>query len=150
MRTDFEKGAALCARELAGLFDRAYSLGHRVMAEIYGNEVVQFSPFGREWNLINNGLVRIAPMADKIGARKLVATDARFWTMATYQSCVPRMKMCVDLQLSAVKVAMSGFNKEQADFSLKVFEVVPDEFALLVGVCRDAPKLRLNLDPPPT
>jgi len=144
MRSELEKNGARCARELAGLFDSCYSLTQRFIAEVIEGGSSDLSPFKHEWNIIHDDLVRIAPRADAIGAETINPTDQRFWSLATYMTCVPRMKVCVDLQLMALKIAMGCFDGDQADFALRVFGVMAEQFAPLVLACRDAPKLRLK------
>lgn len=144
MRSELEKNGARCARELAGLFDRCYSLTQRFIAEVIEGGVDDLSTYKREWNTVHHQLELIAPRADAIGTEMINATDQRFWSLATYRACVPRMKVCVDLQLMALKIAMGCFDDDQAQFALRVFPVMAEEFAPLVLACRDAPKLRLE------
>jgi hypothetical protein len=142
MRSDLEKGGVRCARKLAGLFDDAYALTQRFTTEIEGGGAIDFAPLKREWNAIHDRFEKIVPTADAIGADEIFPTDQRFWSLATFQSCVPRMKACVDLQLMALKIAFGCSNEDQADFALGIFRVMPEQFAPLVLACRDAPKLK--------
>lgn len=144
MRSELEKNGARCARELAGLFDHCHSLTQRFIAEVIEGGANDLSPFKREWNTFHDRLVLIAPRADAIGAEEINATDQRFCSLATYKACVPRMKVCVDLQLMALKIAMGCVDEDQAQFALRVFGVMAEQFAPLVLACRDAPRLRLK------
>lgn len=146
MRSDFEKDGIRCARELAELFDDTFSLTQRFIAEVNRSEVVDFVPFRREWNVIHQRLLRIVPTADAIGVKKIHVKDSRFWTLATIKTCVPQMKVCVDLQLMALKIAFGCVNEDQVELAFRVFEFMPNQFAPLVLACRDAPKLRRPKD----
>jgi hypothetical protein len=142
MRSDVEKAGAICARELAGLFDGAYALTQRFTAHFGEGGVVDYSPIRREWNVVHDGLVLFAPAADSFGSKELHAADRRVLSLATYKTCLPRMKVCVDLQLMALKIAMGCLDDDQAQFALGLFEVVAVQFAPMVLACRDAPRLR--------